>query len=531
MAGVNAKPRKNGKYQGWYQDERGRQKNFIGTRSKTATRDIAKRLEDRARPARLGLMDATPLQSAKLPIAGLIDQYLAWGKVAGGRGRRPWSETHCRMRVTHMRFWRERIGTRLSDLSAALPAVEKALTELQADGKKRKTISNYAEAISSFCDFLLKRDYIITDPLKRLSKIDVTPERHRHALAAAEIRKLLEGAAPQRRLLYEVAFSSGLRANELRQLDEVDLDTARGGIRLKPDWTKNRKAGFQPLHPDTVGRLKAASGHAKAYYARVSRHHPIKRRLPANPLLYVPSHTARDLEKDLIKVGIDKVQPDGSIVDFHACRAAYITMVGEATHVVKELQSLARHADVNLTVGVYAKAGNDRLKEVATAVADNFLSTTAPGKKASAIGGTTMEAAGIEPADRLKRSKKAGDLLKACRKYIESETTSESPIKIDRSISLTDAESRAPGDALARLAINPATPPTTTEEDMTIKPVMTVHLKDGKFHRGYVSDFIIGGKTFLKIINDEWGEEILVNPDTVSTLAPMVRKAKIEVKK
>jgi len=48
-----------------------------------------------------------------------------------------------------------------------------------------------------------------------------------------------------------------------------------------------------------------------------------------NPLLYVPSHPARELDKDLETAGIPKHTPEGK-VDFHACRVAYISLLFEA---------------------------------------------------------------------------------------------------------------------------------------------------------------------------------------------------------
>ena len=63
-------------------------------------------------------------------------------------------------------------------------------------------------------------------------------------MTAEEIHRLLRACAPERRLLYEVALCSGLRAGELRALTVAHLDTVRGGVRLDAEWTKNRKPGF-----------------------------------------------------------------------------------------------------------------------------------------------------------------------------------------------------------------------------------------------------------------------------------------------
>lgn len=486
MAGVCAKPRKNGKFQGWYIDELGRQKNFIGTRNRASTRDLAKRLEDQARPARLGLTGTKALTSASLPLTDVIQEYLGWGNISGGRGRRPWSPTHARMRKTHLEFWEKHIGKKISDIASILPIVERELTVLQKQGLKRKTLANYSEAISSFCDFLLKRDYILVDPLKRLAKIDTSPEKTRRVLGPEEIRQLLKVAPTQRRLLYEVAFASGLRVNELTQLEARDLDIERGGIVLRPELTKNRKAGFQPLHPSTVSRLRTSLsvGEPKAFYERAGRCVQITRPIPKNPLLYVPSHPARDLEKDLKKIGINKEAPDGSIIDFHSARAAYITLVGLHTPVVKEMQALARHQSANLTIGVYAKTTEKRLTDVATAVAENFLSTD-ESKKANA------PAMKIWSGRRDLNPRPYQSLTRLC--TVENAHPSEKVINITRQLRSLPITSEIVSDNQKRTQ----TQKTSKKNPQSI--TVRIHLKDGAQLTGIASEREFAGKKFVEI--------------------------------
>jgi hypothetical protein len=54
MAGVRKKPKKGGKYQGWFIDDTGTRKFFHGTRNRTETLRMAQRLEDEHRQIRLG---------------------------------------------------------------------------------------------------------------------------------------------------------------------------------------------------------------------------------------------------------------------------------------------------------------------------------------------------------------------------------------------------------------------------------------------------------------------------------------------
>ena len=88
--------------------------------------------------------------------------------------------------------------------------------------------------------------------------------------------------------------------------------------------------------------------------------------------MYVPSHTARDLDKDLKAAGIPKTTADGKL-DFHACRLAYINFVLESGASVKEAQALARHSTPELTMNVYGRTRKERLSETAEKVAANVL--------------------------------------------------------------------------------------------------------------------------------------------------------------
>ena len=106
-------------------------------------------------------------------------------------------------------------------------------------------------------------------------------------------------------------------------------------------------------------------------YERRYRRRDTKLEVPENPLLYVPVHTARDMDKDLQVAGIPKYGPTGKL-DFHACRVAYINMVIESGVTVKEAQALARHSTPQLTMNVYGRVREERLSEAVEKVAQNI---------------------------------------------------------------------------------------------------------------------------------------------------------------
>jgi integrase len=373
MAGVRKTANKGGKFHGWFTDATGKRKFFTGTRSRAETLRIAERLEDDHRQVRLGYRPA-PHSAAKHRNSLVGDakrEYLAWGESQGGRGGKPWGATHARNRRSQLGWWQEQLGLEtLADLDGILPRVEQALREMQSLGRAGKTLANYADTLSAFCGWCKQRGYLAEDPLDGLAAFDTTPQTQRRAITAEEITRLLEACAPHRRLMLETAFLSGLRANELRNLSIEHLDLKRGRLHLDAAWTKNRKPGFQPIPRSLSQRLQAfaESGEATRLYEKFYARSGTTLQAPDHPLLYVPTHTARDLDIDLKAAGIQKNAPGGKL-DFHACRLAYINFVIESGVTVKEAQELARHSTPDLTMNVYGRTREDRLSQAVEKVA------------------------------------------------------------------------------------------------------------------------------------------------------------------
>ena len=379
MAGVRKKPRtKGGKYQGWFINASGESQHFTGTTGRTETLIMARRLEDDHRQVRLGYRapSTTADRSKTKRFADVSSEYLDWGESQGGLGGRPWGEWHARKRRTHLRWWETRLhlGT-LADFDGLLPRAEKELRGLQAAGKAGKTITNYAEALTAFCDWCVQRGYLDDDPLKALGSYDTTPLAPRRAMTDLEIIRLLDVSPPHRRLLYETAFLSGLRAKELRCLTQDHLDEKRLGLNLDAAWTKNRKPGFQHLSAALVAQLRdfADEGVVDGLYQKYYARRDANRQAPENALLFVPSSLSRDFDKDLKVAGVPKSLPAGKL-DFHAIRLAYINLVLDSDATAREAQAMARHSTPNLTFNVYGRARPDRMAEVVEQIATRLRS-------------------------------------------------------------------------------------------------------------------------------------------------------------
>lgn len=377
MAGVRKKPLCSGRYQGWFTNFKGDREYFTGSYSMKKTLENARHLEDEHRQIRNGMR---PVPSSMKPdinrsFRDVAAEYLEWGHTQGGRGGRAWGKTHAKERRNKLAWWEKRLKLRtMADMYSILPKVEREIQRLRnggydgsGTGVSGKTLSNYIESLRSFCNWAVKHGYLDSDPLENISKFDKTPQTQRRALTPEEIRRLLEKVPEHRRILYEVAMTTGLRAGELRALTLEHLDEKKSEIILDPAWTKNRKGGSQPIPRELMKKLLEFGRDGKAndlYAKRYSREDAKEDKIPDKPLLYVSTHPARELRKDLEDADVAYNIPGEGKVDFHSFRVTYVTLVFEAGANPKEGQTLARHASPQLTMNVYARARNERLAEL-----------------------------------------------------------------------------------------------------------------------------------------------------------------------
>src|SRR5262249_31702498 len=81
---------------------------------------------------------------------------------------------------------------------------------------------------------------------------------------------------------------------------------------------------------------------------------PIPLAFPSNaPLFNVPLHLNRNLTKDLKAAGIPVRDANGLVVDVHALRHTFGTMLARGGVTPRRAQELMRHSDPRLTSNVY----------------------------------------------------------------------------------------------------------------------------------------------------------------------------------
>src|SRR5208283_2930007 len=83
----------------------------------------------------------------------------------------------------------------------------------------------------------------------------------------------------------------------------------------------------------------------------------LAKRKPGDPLWPGAwwQRSAEMLRQDLLNTGIEPEDDEGRVVDFHGQRTTFITGLARAGVAPATAQRLARHSDINLTMGVYTR--------------------------------------------------------------------------------------------------------------------------------------------------------------------------------
>lgn len=375
MIGSDGKPVMLPKWRTVIVDHKGVRRTITLSSNKQQAQKQADMLEQREREIKMGIR-AVPTPQDKnqsRPFDDVFAEYMAWGRAQGGRRGMPWDTEHATKKERDILVWRTVLELKLlGDLYGILPRVEAECRAMLDSGNGGKTVSNKVLHLRSLILWCKKRKYLMEDPLEELGKFDTTPKRIRRAMLLDELKRLLRLCAPHRQLLYEVAACSGLRENELRQLEPSFLDRDACAIRIPKEIDKSRKERLQMIPSTLMARLVAfvESGEVftlynKAYGRQGKREG--KKQPPENPLLYVPSNSATALKKDLLAAGIAPVTEKGYL-DFHALRTAYINFVLDSGANVKTAQELARHSTPDMTMNVYGRARDEKMREAVETV-------------------------------------------------------------------------------------------------------------------------------------------------------------------
>jgi integrase len=242
------------------------------------------------------------------------------------------------------------------------------LAQQAREGRSSRSRNAYRIAASGFCSWLVDVSRIAANPFARLPKANekADPRRPRRALTTDELGLLIhaaqnvrerpnllpddedqpKGIRPAQRLsghdradLYAFLAGTGLRVNEVRQLQVVDLDLDGQvpGITLRAKTTKNKEGGFIPLRGDLVAIL---------------RQH-LKGKKPNQKVFNVPADLIRRFHADCKRAGIARHDDRGHRVDLHSLRVSFGTYLALSGVPLTVTQRLMRHSDPKLTSNLY----------------------------------------------------------------------------------------------------------------------------------------------------------------------------------
>lgn len=261
--------------------------------------------------------------------------------------------------VTHARAKRVIEGCRfvaLADMRA--DAAKAFLLKLWREKRiSARTYGYYVRDLKAFCKWLIRTGRARENAFAHLDGLGAKAlakdkGKVRRALAENEIGNLLgttssglaryEMPGAERSLVYRLAVETGLRASEIAGLTRAcfHLDAKLPTVFISGCGTKNGRDAELPLRPSTVALLR---GHLES-------------KMPGSKAFRMPpsTETARMLRADLAAAGIPDKDAQGRVVDFHALRHTFLTLLAASGVHPKVAQDLARHSDINLTLSRYS---------------------------------------------------------------------------------------------------------------------------------------------------------------------------------
>lgn len=356
-----------------YKDEQGRWRQRKGFTDKSATERLAIKLEDEARMVREGIKQAEP-EPEKRVASFQLEEYIKHLK------QRDVSHTQLTNLRSRIKKTLAACNFQLVTQIQAQP-VEDYLAKRRLDGMSKQTSNHYRQAVHQFCEWLVKRSLLRSNPVADIPKLNVETDRrhHRRALLHEEFLRLIRAAEMgkpiqtiegiDRAMIYILAAWTGYRRREIASLalTSFQLDSVPPTVTLEARHSKRRKSEVQVLHPEVVSRLRKWLEIRKPiheiYLFPLSKESCGYDRATAKMMkadLSVAREAwieeAKSPEEQKLRQESDFLlykNEAGLFADFHANRHTFITNLARAGVAPKVAQTLARHSDIRLTMNVY----------------------------------------------------------------------------------------------------------------------------------------------------------------------------------
>ena len=397
-------------YSAEYRDAAGRKRvKALGVADRRAAEAMLTDLLRGVERERAGLADPHAEQ-ARTPLAEHLDAYAAHLAAKGNTAKHVHDSVQQVRRIVD-----ECRATFPPDLTAA--GVENALAELRATGRRfgARTSNKHLGAVKAFSRWMVRSRRSAADVLMHLTPVKVRGDvrRVRRAFSGADLAAVIAAAeagpvrmglsGADRAMLYRVAAGTGFRAAELASVTPAAFDPAAGPatVTVAGGYTKNGEVAVQPLPPALADRVRAwidAKRSAAREAAATAGALPIDGGAGFERAPLWPGRWALDgkagaiLRKDLAAAGVDPGEPAAGVLDFHALRHTYITDVAATGANLKDVQHLARHSTITLTMDRYAKPS---MRSAAAAVAGLPDPDAAAPVRATGTAGASPPAGGV----------------------------------------------------------------------------------------------------------------------------------------
>ena len=375
---------KSKKWWGRYRDAFGIERRVPLARDKTAAQSMLNERVFKAERRAAGQVD--PFEDhAKRPLKEHIDAFEQHLRHKGNTAQHVYEVATKVRRIVDACKW-----AYIHDLSAS--RVQKYLAELRQgtdkkDGLSIQTSNHYLRAIKQFSRWLVRDRRANDDRLVHLAMLNVKVDRRhdRRALLADEFARLVEAAASgrsvvcisgaDRAIMYVLSAWTGYRKAEIGSLTKrsLRLDDDPPTVTVAACYSKRKRQDTQVLHIEVAKRLrewlKTKQDHgpddllfpvsAKVAGGTERRTSKMMRRdLKAARKKWIGEATTPEDRKMREESDVLEYQDDaGLFADFHSNRHTFITNLERAGVSPRTAQTLARHCDIRLTMGVYTHIG------------------------------------------------------------------------------------------------------------------------------------------------------------------------------
>jgi integrase len=269
--------------------------------------------------------------TAKSPLIELLEEYL--GNAAANVEK-------------HRKNTRARIGKVIKECHwQTIKDVTPASFERWRNNNRQlapKTLNDYLGLTKTLFNWLVKNERLDKNPLHRVMPMPRQVMKPRRAFSDDGFKRLVAIVPDRSKIVYLLAAYTGLRRNELKQLQWGDLkiQDEQAWLAVRASTTKNRKGCNLPLRQEILSDLLAI----RPSYAKPTDL-MLKRRVPT-----MDCH-----RKYLNAIGIDYENENGRL-DFHSLRKTFSTNLSKAGVAPRVAMEAMRHSDIRLTMGTYTDA-------------------------------------------------------------------------------------------------------------------------------------------------------------------------------